>query len=60
MLPPFDRKKLAKDVKASGLMTGFLCAKAGIHRSYLWMILKGVRQPTEEVVKRIYEALGIK
>jgi predicted transcriptional regulator len=53
----FDRKKLLKDIQKSGLRKGFIVEKSGIHRSYLWMIIKGLREPSQEVLKRIYSVL---
>jgi predicted transcriptional regulator len=53
----FDRKKLAKDISASGLKKNFIVDKANIHRSYLHKILSGEREPSYEVLKKIYKAL---
>ncbi len=53
----FDKDKLIKDIKASGYKKDYICAKASIHRSFLWMILKGDRNPSYEVLKRIYNVL---
>jgi transcriptional regulator with XRE-family HTH domain len=53
----FDRQKLIKDIKASGFRKDYICAKAGIHRSFLWMITNGTRDPSQETIKKIYEVL---
>lgn len=56
----FDRKKLLKDIKDSGLMNAFIADNAGIHRSYLWMIKSGKREPTKDILRKIYYAIGRK
>jgi predicted transcriptional regulator len=53
----FDKKKLIKDIASSGLRKDFICKKAEIHRSYLYMILTGTREPSVDVIKRIYRVL---
>ncbi len=53
----FDRKKLIKDIASSGLKKGFIAEKAGIDRAYLYMINKGLRKPSQDVIERIYRVL---
>lgn len=53
----FDRKQLVKDIQDSGLRKGFIVEKTGIHRSYLWMIMKGLREPSQDVLKKIYSVI---
>ena len=54
----FDRNKLSKDIKASKLTKSFISEKADIHRAYLHMILNGTREPSGDVVTRIYRVLN--
>lgn len=54
----FDRVKLKTQIEESGLRIDHICKKAKIHRSYLWMILTGVRKPSLDVVNRILGVLS--
>lgn len=53
----FDRKKFLKELKTRGLKKGYIAERAGIHRSYLYMILEGLKEPSISVIKGLERAL---
>jgi transcriptional regulator with XRE-family HTH domain len=52
-------KRIRQLREAKGWSQEFLADEAGMHRTYLWGIEQGVRNPSVRHLTRIAEALGV-